>query len=58
MSKRIGRPKMSKGRDWTERGAIRRVPDWLARVGKPGYAFFMIKGLAWLILPVALWLID
>ncbi|MDH4031681.1 MAG: hypothetical protein OEU49_12595 [Chromatiales bacterium] len=31
---------------------------WLSRMGKLGFAFFLVKGIAWLMLPLALWLID
>lgn len=36
----------------------RRRSAWLGRIGRLGFAFFFIKGMAWLMLPVALWLID
>jgi hypothetical protein len=35
-----------------------RLPPWLRRVGKLGFAFFFIKGVAWMMLPLALWLMD
>jgi len=36
----------------------RRLPRWTARLGQLGFAFFFVKGLAWLLLPAALWLLD
>ncbi len=36
----------------------RRHSAWLSRIGRLGFAFFFIKGIAWLMLPAALWLID
>ena len=35
-----------------------RMPHWLHRVGKLGFAFFFIKGVAWMLLPLAFWLMD
>ena len=35
-----------------------RPPTWLGRIGKLGFAFFFVKGLAWLVLPAAVWLMD
>jgi len=32
----------------------RRVPRWLARLGVAGFVFFLLKGLAWLLIPAAL----
>jgi hypothetical protein len=29
---------------------------WLRRVGRLGFAFFLVKGIAWMILPLAIWL--
>jgi len=37
---------------------VGRGPRWLGRIGKLGFAFFFVKGLAWMILPVAVWLMD
>jgi hypothetical protein len=39
-------------------GTGRRRRAWLGRIGSLGFAFFFIKGMAWLMLPAALWLID
>jgi hypothetical protein len=36
----------------------RRRSAWLGRVGRLGFAVFFLKGMAWLMLPAALWLID
>ena len=32
--------------------------SWMRRAGRIGFAFFFIKGMAWLALPLALWLIE
>ncbi len=32
-----------------------RTPIWLKRIGLAGFAFFFVKGLAWLIVP---WLLH
>lgn len=37
---------------------IARRRAWLRRIGTYGFAFFFIKGMAWLALPLALWLFD
>lgn len=36
----------------------KRVPRWLRQVSRFGFAFFFIKGVAWMMLPLALWLMD
>jgi hypothetical protein len=35
-----------------------RKTSWLTRMGKLGFAFFFVKGMVWLMLPVVVWLID
>jgi len=35
-----------------------RAPRWLRRAGKLGFAFFFVKGMAWMVLPLAVWLMD
>lgn len=35
-----------------------RTRTWMRRAGRVGFAFFFIKGMAWLALPIALWLFE
>ena len=35
-----------------------RPTGWVRRAGRLGFAFFFLKGLVWLLLPAAIWLID
>ncbi len=35
-----------------------RMRLWLRRAGRLGFAFFLVKGMAWMLLPLAIWLVD
>ena len=38
-------------------GFLKPLPlrPWLARLGRAGFLFFLVKGLAWLVLPGLVW---
>jgi hypothetical protein len=36
----------------------RRTRSWTQRISTLGFAFFFVKGMVWMILPLAVWLID
>ena len=35
-----------------------RSTGWVRLAGRLGFAFFFLKGLVWVLLPAAIWLID
>lgn len=49
---------MSRLIDETVHRSLSRPTDWVRRAGHLGFAFFFLKGLVWLLLPAAIWLID
>lgn len=41
-----------------DEGALASRRGWSRQIGACAFAFFFIKGMAWLALPIALWLFD